>query len=267
MNVQKAGVFSFCGNARVVSEPVHVKEAVPDLKEKNISVKVDISKEGMEALRKEVQAMPGAIDFEKQMRFREILPKLQMDTAGNHYIEMRDSWQAALAEIKDQKGNYNLEDIFSATMESYAGQYYNLVQSYEDGSRDIYVSDGVVDGEFEYHKVTLEEDLEYLNQAFERSAEGAAMYAGMQEQKWNFRHIFYGEPGLDIELPEDYQDRIIGLMNQAQDELVQKYESGAYASEAEMTADAKKIVSRTVKEDKEFWNDMKVLFKKLDWAQ
>lgn len=267
MNIQKIGDFSFGGNARVVSKPVHMKEAVTDLKNQSISVKVDISKEGLEALRKEVQAMPGAINWEKEMRFREILPKLQMDPAGTHYTEMRNSWQTALAEIKDQKGNYNLEDIFTATMESYAGQYYKLVQSYEEGSRDIYVSDGVVNGEVEYHKVTLEEDLTYLNQAFERSAEGAAMYAGMQEQKWNFRHIFYGEPKLDIELPEDYQDRIIGLMNQTQDELVQKYESGAYASSEEMIADAKRIGSRVLKEDKEFWNDMKVLFKKLDWAQ
>lgn len=263
MNIQKVGDFSFIGNAKVSNEKLLVKEAVPELQDKEISVKVDISKEGMEALHKQVQEMPGHIDFEKQMRIREILPKVEMDPAGSLYSDMRTDWLTELSEIKEQKGYYDLNDIVSATMKSYAQQYHQLVQNHEDGSRDIYVADGVE----EFHKVELAEDLEYLVQAFERAARGTASYAAMQEQKWAFRHTFYGEAELDVELPEDYQERIQELMKKAQEEFSQLYESDAFTSEEEMIDVAGSIGIRVLKEDKEFYNIMKRLFEPLDWAQ
>ena len=36
----------------------------------------------------------------KEMKFREILPKLQMDPAGDLYNQMQSGWQAELAELK-----------------------------------------------------------------------------------------------------------------------------------------------------------------------
>ena len=158
MNIQKVGDFSFAGNMRVCDKPVKVKETISELQDKQISVKVDISKEGLDALRpkeglaklrKSVQEMPGHIDFEKEMRFREILPKLQMDPVGSLYSEMSSEWQAELDGIKEYNGSYDLEDMISATMKSYAKQYHGLVQGHADGSRDIYVSDSLE----EYHKV------------------------------------------------------------------------------------------------------------------
>lgn len=276
MNIQKGGEFSFIGNPKVygeqvsgkeavseINKSVSVKEAVPELQDKDIVVKVDISKEGLAALRKQVQEMPGQIDFEKEMRFREILPKLQMDPAGMLYENMRSTWQEDLDEIKEWKGHYNLEDIVSATMKSYAEQYHKLVQGHEDGSRDIYVSDSLE----EYHKVGLEEDMRYLDQAYERAVSGTAMFAGMQEQKWIFRHFFYGEPALDVELPKDYRGRIKGLMEKAQEEFVQQYENGDFSSEEEMIAAAGKIGSNVLREDEVFYQKMERLFEPVDWAQ
>ena len=289
MNIQKVGEFSFIGNGKVygtqvsaknttseinkqvsakediqeMNKPVAVKEAMPELKDKDIVIKVDISKEGLEALRKQVQEMPGRIDFEKEMRFREILPKLQMDPAGTLYEDMRSTWQDDLDEIKEWQGHYGLEDIVTATMKSYAGQYHKLVQGHEDGSRDIYVSDSLE----EYHKVGLEEDLGYLDQAYERAVSGTAMYAGMQEQRWIFRHFFYGEPSLDVDLPKDYRERIKGLMEKAQEEFVQQYESGAFSSEEEMIAAAGKIGSNVLREDQVFYQKMERLFEQIGWAQ
>lgn len=263
MNIQKVGDFSFTGNMKVCDKPVQVKEAISELQDKEISIKVDISKEGLEALRKKVQEMPGHIDFEKEMQFREILPKLQMDPAGSLYSEMRSGWQAELDDIKAYNSSYDLEDIISATMKSYAKQYHGLMQGHADGSRDIYVSDSLE----EYHKVELEEDLGYLDKAFERAASGTVMYAGMQEQKWAFRHFFYGEPALDVELPNDYRDRIKEVMEKAQEEFHQQYESGAFSSEEEMIAKAGNIGSQMIREDEVFFNTMERLFKQLDWAQ
>ena len=263
MNIQKVGDFSFSGNVKVCDKPVQVKEAISELQDKEISVKVDISKEGLATLRQKVQEMPGYIDFEKEMKFREILPKLQMDPAGDLYNQMQSDWQAELAELKKYNGSYNLEDIISATMKSYAKQYHALMQTHADGSRDIYVSDSLE----EYHKVGLEEDLGYLNKAFERAAGGTVAYVGMQEQKWAFRHTFYGEPALDIELPEDYGDTIKEVMNKAQEEFHKLYEAGAFSSESDMVAKAGSIGSRMLREDTVFYNKMKQLFKSLEWAQ
>ena len=75
MNVTNINVFSFEGNLKVLNDPVRIKDVTPQLQDKEISVKIDISKEGMEALRKEVQAMPGHIDFEKHFH---AVPNLQV---------------------------------------------------------------------------------------------------------------------------------------------------------------------------------------------
>ena len=263
MNIHKIGDFSFVGNTKVSDKQIQVKEAVPELQDKEIFLKVDISKEGLAALRKSVQEMPGHIDFEKEMQFREILPKLQMDPAGSLYSEMRSEWQSELNDIKEYNGSYDLEDVISATMKSYAEQYHKLVQGHVDGSRDIYVSDSLE----EYHKVGLEEDLGYLDKAFERATSGTVMYAGMQEQKWAFRHFFYGEPALDVELPQDYRDRIKEVMQKAQEEFHQQYKNGTFASEEEMIAKAGSIGSQMLREDEVFYNKMEHLFKTLGWAQ
>ena len=203
------------------------------------------------------------IDFEKEMQFREILPKLQMDPTGTLYNEMRTQWQTELNGIREYNGSYDLEDMISTTMKSYAKQYYGLVQGHADGSRDIYVSDSLE----EYHKVGLEEDLGYLDKAFERATSGTVMYAGTQEQKWAFRHFFYGEPALDVELPKDYRDRIREVMKKAQEEFNQQYKNGAFASEEEMIAKAGSIGSQMLREDEVFYNKMEHLFKPLGWAQ
>ncbi len=263
MNVQKTGSFSFIGNANIQNEHVMIKEKVKELQDKEIALKVDISKEGLAALRKSVQEMPGHIDFEKEMKFREILPKLQMDPAGTLYSEMSSQWQIELNHIKEQKDYYNLQDIISATMKSYAKQYHGLVQGHEDGSRDIYVSDSLE----EYHKVGLEEDLGYLDKAFDRAARGTATYAGIQEQKWVVRHLFYGEPVLPIELPKDYQERIQKVMKKAQEEFHKQYADDVFSSKEEMMARAGSIGIQMLKEDEEFFKKMEILFKPLEWAQ
>lgn len=256
MNVTNINGFSFEGNLKVLNDPVRAKDVIPELRDKEISVAVDISKEGMEALRKEVQSMPGRIDWEKEMAFRKILPKLQMDPAGAHYEKLNVYSNDALAKIKEYNKDYGLEELFAVRMEAYAIQYRNTVLGQEDGSRDFYVMDSLE----EYHKVEAEEDLQYLQQAFERSARNVSMIASIREQNWQIRHIFHGEEKLPVELPQDYQDRIVQMLTRAGEEFREKYADISDVSESQMMADAKAIASRILKEDKEFYESMKVLF-------
>ncbi len=256
MNITTINGFSFEGNLNILKEPVRAKDAIPQLQDKEIAVAVDISKEGMEALRKEVQSMPGRIDWEKEMAFRKILPKLQMDPVGAHYENLNAYSNDALAKIKEYNEEYGLEELFAVRMEAYAIQYRNTVLGQEDGSRDIYVMDSLE----EYHKVEAEEDLQYLQQAFERSARNVSMIASIREQNWQIRHIFHGEEKLPVELPQDYQDRITQMLTMAVEEFTEKYADISDVSEAQMIADAKAIASRILREDKEFYKTMQVLF-------
>lgn len=256
MNVTNINGFSFEGNLKVLNDPVRVKDVVPQLQDKEISVKIDISKEGMEALRKEVQAMPGHIDFEKQKKLREILPKVQMDPVGAHYEKMNVYSNDALAKIKEYNKNYGLEELFAVKMEGYVKQYRNTILGHEDGSRDIYVEESLA----EFRKVDIEEDLKYLNQAFERSARSISMFASVQEQRWQIRHVFHGEPELPIELPDDYQSRIEEMLGKAAEEFTNKYSDISDTTEAQMITDAKAMASRILREDKEFYQSMKILF-------
>ena len=41
MNIQKVGDFSFTGNMKICDRPVQVKEAISELQDKEISIKVD----------------------------------------------------------------------------------------------------------------------------------------------------------------------------------------------------------------------------------
>lgn len=256
MNVTNINGFSFEGNLKVLNDLIRVKDVTPQLQDKEISVKLDISKEGMEALRKEVQAMPGHIDFEKQKKLREILPKLQMDPVGAHYEKMNAYSNDALAKIKEYNKNYGLEELFAVKMEGFVKQYRNTILGHEDGSRDIYVQESLE----EFRKVELEEDLEYLSQAFERSARSVSMFASVQEQRWQIRHLFHGEPELPVELPDDYQDRIVQILTKAGEEFTNKYNDISNKSEEQMITDAKAIATRILREDKEFYKSMQILF-------
>lgn len=256
MNVTNINGFSFEGNLKVQNAPIRVKDITPQLQDKEISIKLDISKEGMEALRKEVQAMPGHIDFEKQKKLREILPKLQMDPVGAHYEKMNAYSNDALAKIKEYNKNYGLEELFAVKMEGFVKQYRNTILGHEDGSRDLYVQESLE----EFRKVELEEDLGYLSQAFERSARSVSMFASVQEQRWQIRHLFHGEQKLPVELPDDYQSRIEEILGKAVEEFTNKYNVISDVSEAQMITDAKSIASRILREDKEIYKSMQILF-------
>ena len=256
MNVTNINGFSFEGNLKVQNAPVRVKDITPQLQDKEISVKIDISKEGMEALRKEVQAMPGHIDFEKQKKLREMLPKLQMDPVGAHYEKMNAYSNDALAKIKEYNKNYGLEELFAVKMEGFVKQYRNTILGHADGSRDIYVQESLE----EFCKVELEEDLGYLSQAFERSARSVSMFASVQEQRWQIRHLFHGEQKLPVELPDDYQDKIVQMLTKAGEEIANKYRDISNVSESQMIVDAKSIASRILREDKEIYKSMQILF-------
>ena len=280
MNIQKTTEFTFFGNNSPIKQSgdlQRIKDTVSVLQGKEITeIKIpdsaatlDISEEGasraelLQQLRKAVQEMPdsGAIDYEEMMRMREILPKLQMDPAGSHYQEMLQIRQETMDGIKAAKQAYDLQDVAGAWMKAYALTYDKLAKSYDDGSRDVYISQGVdEDNKFIFHQVTEQEDVDYLNQAFARAAGAPGTLAEIQEQRWRIRHLFHGEEELGITLPENYGEKIAEMMEKARAEFVENYEAGAYKDSGSMVAGAISLGNKYLTEDEDFFKTMKRLF-------
>ena len=159
---------------------VLAREVLPELKD--MEVRVDISREGMEALRKKVQEMPGTIDMEEWMKAREVLPKLQMDPVGTHYFQMAEYEGALLEKVKAEKGDkYTAEDIRDIQTRAYDRYYKELQKAWDNDERDIYISNGIVDGKAQYHQVSEEEDFEYLKQAYERLQKKVEIFQSLKQ--------------------------------------------------------------------------------------
>ena len=99
------------------------------------------------------------------------------------------------------KGSYTLDDLISIRMDAYTRQYDALQRSHEDGSRDIYISDGIDEnGKLQYHKVSQEEDVAFLNDAFDRIADSLGFTAKSKEIKWKINEQFGGQKAPDLSL-------------------------------------------------------------------
>lgn len=255
--IQGVNEWNFPGQSEVVkSENLkQIKDVVPELKERQIRTdSVDISKEGMEALRKQVQSMPGHIDVEEVMRMREILPKLKMNPSDDFLWAMRKDMQSSLDAIKQSNGSYTLDDLISVRMNAYSRQYDALQQSYAYSTRDIYVSDGIDEnGKIQYHKVTQEEDIAYLNEAFDRIADSLALSAKSQEIQWKIDERFGGKNKLPVDLPEGYDQRLSDILKKA---------ARAYADKREenQAVNAAGLAIKALNKNAEFADAMRTLF-------
>lgn len=235
-----------------------IKDAVPELKEKTIKTdSAEFSKEGMQALRERVQNMPGHMDVEEIMRMKEILPKLKMNPADEFYWAMKEDMQNSLNAVKESKGTYTLDDLIAVRMEAYEKQYDSLQQAYRDGSREIYVCDGMDEnGRMQYHQVTKEEDEAYLKEAFGRAADSLMFAAKSQEIQWQINEKFGKQSALPVSLPEGYGEKLSGILKRAADSYIQQKETGTHVTAAGLAL-------QFLNADKKFSDAMHVLFSNL----
>lgn len=237
------------------SQPRYIKDAMPELK--NIQIKldsVDLSREGLSALRGQTQGQGQfyQIDVDEIMRMREISPKLRMDVSYEMKAAMQKDIQNSIDAVKKAKGDYSLDDSIAARMGAYMRQYETLQKGHADGTRDIYVSDGIDEnGKMQYHKVTLEEDLEYLNEAFGQIADGMVLAANSKDILQQNREAFGGQKA--IPLPNRYGQRLADTLKRAASTYASQREKGNPANAAALALDY-------LNEDRSFSNAMHQLF-------
>ena len=209
-----------------------IKDVVPELKGRQIKTdSLELSREGMAALREKVQSMPGHMDVEEIKQMKEILPKLKMNSEDDFYWAMRNDMQSSLDAIKQAKGSDTLDDLISIRMEAYKRQYDALQKSYENGSRDIYISDGIDEnGKLQYYKVSQEEDVAFLNDAFGRIADSLGFTAKSREIRWKINEQFDGQKAPEFSLPENYEDKLTGTLKKAAATYAEQRKNGNYVN-------------------------------------
>lgn len=217
----------------------------------NKSVTVSISQEGLRILHG--TKLHGSVDMAKRRELEEIFPKLSYNPADEHLWAVRSKVTDALTALKEQKENYTLDDILSIRLEAYANQYNNLQKAYADGTREVWISDGIDEnGEFKFHQVTEEEDFSYLDAGFDRMKREMVSSLAFKENDIKIKEIFYGEH-IDINLPNDYQQKMMDILNKT----IAEYKEQKNAGE---NANITKIVQKFFNDDKSFASVMRQLY-------
>lgn len=233
----------------------YIKDAMPELKD--IQIKVDsavFSREGMAALRGQVQGSFQQIDVDEIMRMREIFPKLRMELSYEMKEAMQKDMRNASEKIIKAKGDTSLDDVIAEHMDAYTRQYETILKGHADGTRDVYILDGFDENDkMQYHKVTLEEDLEYLNEAFGQIADGMVLAANSKAILQRNREIFGGRKALAAPLPDRYGERLADILKRAASTYAEQRQKGNPANAAKLAFDY-------LNEDKSFSNTMHMLF-------
>ena len=157
-NTPNSSVSFLRDDERFMSNKPEAREDLDILK--SDPVKVTISEEGKEKFRS---------DFVENEKI-----KCNMQQEGGNLKEAKVLTSHAnvlLDRIQNGgKGSLAADDQARAIFEAYASEYDKIVKGYQDGSRECYVSDP--DSETGYRRLTKEEDLKALEDAYKQICDG-----------------------------------------------------------------------------------------------
>jgi hypothetical protein len=187
--------------------------------------------------------------YEEIMKERELLSKIVMDVAGRYYSEMSHIEKGTIADLKDKKGTYDLSDVTQAKLDAYSKIYDQIKKGYADGTREIWVSENG-----SRHRLTEEEDLEYLNRAYDRSIRDVQGFAYCQATRaWT-----QGKIDTDSLRETEDSQKLEEAMKDAQEHFHKQY--ARYKNDKDMASEVKNTMSYFLKKDTEFWSSMRNIF-------
>ena len=173
--------FHFAGQEKIAQENKTVKLAIPQLVEQPI--KVSISKEGYESYRNSVSESGQSLSYDGAIRQKKNL--VEADQSKGMDYSYRLSKEANQLNESDTEALKDGESLsWQARAENYAEAYANLydeiVQGYENGTRQINVIDE--NSELGYRMLTMEEELSALDAVYEKNVKGFEEYATQQNK-------------------------------------------------------------------------------------
>ena len=138
-------------------------------------VKVSISNEGLE--RSSSLQQNKEETYESMMQRREMLKKTRVMSYGYDLsmkaVELND------AASENGAKTLSVTDKANGYISAYASMYDEIVKGYENGTREIYVED-----EFGIHRLTKEEELKALDEAYKREVDDFVAMEKANEQAY-----------------------------------------------------------------------------------
>ena len=158
-------------NSRAVSTQEKEKD-VPQPKEDN-AVKISISQEGMESYRKQTREKGISGRVIAKGNKESIIRRAKQATSALSANAYGGELVGELEKLKGQRtgSTYGIADQMEDSVRAYSNRYDEIVQSYRNGTRERYVEDE--NSETGFRKMTMEEELSGLDQAFQKMAERA----------------------------------------------------------------------------------------------
>ena len=103
------------------------------------------------------------------------------------------------------------------------------------------------------HKVSQEEDVAFLNDAFDRIADSLGFTAKSREVQWKINEKFGGQKAPEFSLPEGYEEKLTGTLKKAAATYAEQRKNGSYVN-------ATKQALKYLNEDAVFSSAMYQLF-------
>lgn len=140
------------------------------------AVKISISQEGIESYRKKlqecgVQSADGNIMEKKHT----LIEQSKNAIFDNQYENELAQKASELKGQRENNGTYSLSNKVEDYVKAYGSLYDEIVQGYKDGARERYVADE--NSETGFRKMTMEEELNNLDKAFQKTADTAGELA------------------------------------------------------------------------------------------
>lgn len=161
-------------NMKVDNSGEKEKSALPT-KEDN-AVKISISQEGMKSYRKKLHesGMNGEgkviVKADKDSIIKQAKQATNALLANNYGNELAKETETLKGQRKSDD-TYSLSNKAEDYVRAFGNLYDEIVQGYQNGTRERYVEDKT--SEIGYRKMTMEEELNGLDKAFQRVVDGA----------------------------------------------------------------------------------------------
>ncbi len=159
----------------------HEKDTNTLQPENDNTIKLSISQEGIESCRKKfqesgIQTNDGKV-IEKKHAF---IKQATNSIFANHYENELAKKANALKEQRENNNTYSISNKVEDYVKAYGNLYDEIVQGYKNGTRERYIEDE--NSETGFRKMTMEEELNSLDKAFQKTADKETILAENQKK-------------------------------------------------------------------------------------
>ncbi len=201
--------------------------------------KVDISEEGASRLRDYLSQKADTL-YQK-----EEYSAVELDGTGTDVWSQELSIHRAnlLQDIRKNGLQYGFEEIMSASLEAYATLYEKINEGYENGTREIWVADGK-DGK---RKLSKDEEIERLNNAYKREIEWQTMVMNSRKETEKAKNITFSINQTNVDVIDDKaaSDALSKLMIDMKERYLSYRKNGDYDKNIQITSNvASSILGR-----------------------